>query len=734
MKLSMYSIQAFGLVAGDLVLVGSPNTTINDGANFSSKMVGQFLGPAMSIRWVEKASGQYPTYSGVSVKGQVFRIACTILGTPDAGYDTLVGMLCPEARGTRIRMTCQNTSDTNRQWFVDGVVFPTQSFPSYKTVYFDFTVVSDAWYSVSTTTESTVSVTSSPKTWTININKGNTEVYPVFDFKPTLAKGSGEVWNRLITVYNYTQVAANNWKIDVTAGGIDTSAIIKTATNTTSTMAGITASVPATGGTLTNLASTASFPAFGMVIYDTEQISYTSKTSTTLIGITRGIGGTTAATHANPTTVYYSKMLANGDDLKIFLGNGNGGLTEIPRWIDGINTATTKVWVAMNIAARAIGTLVTGINDGSGGSPSTSITLTAAEGVIPFTNGLMLIGTELIGYGAYKAATKTAFTLSRGTKGTTAAAHLAGVLVRLINEMWMQYGDYTAGPHTQSDTLKPVFSLSASTRTSWVYTGFQDSRYLGADRFNPSTSGATVKTYTVDQDLNNAAPVTTPVADMGVSLTGKGESGLWGGNFPFGYTAAAFTGVDKYNLPANTAFFGDIISGESVAIAKNTLANTWQSASQTYTPAATRTNLQLQMKNASTAAYKTRAAVNVGGLTLTLSSATNSVSEGVPFVSLGAEQAIDYHFQGTLFNDTTGDSLVFDFKMSLNQTLEVNTLMRTIVYLFDNSNAFTALQDYFPRAQLLRVVQGVNNMRYVETGVTGLSIIVSYQYRNTANG
>jgi hypothetical protein len=51
------------------------------------------------------------------------------------------------------------------------------------------------------------------------------------------------------------------------------------------------------------LASTASFPTAGSGFVGNEQFSWTSKTSTTLTGITRGINSTSAAAHANGVAV-----------------------------------------------------------------------------------------------------------------------------------------------------------------------------------------------------------------------------------------------------------------------------------------------------------------------------------------------------------------------------------------------------------------------------------------------
>jgi len=69
-------------------------------------------------------------------------------------------------------------------------------------------------------------------------------------------------------------------------------------TTTINDAAGISATA-----TSVTVASTSGFPAEGRLIIESEVISYTGTTSTTFTGLTRGLEGTTAATHADTTTV-----------------------------------------------------------------------------------------------------------------------------------------------------------------------------------------------------------------------------------------------------------------------------------------------------------------------------------------------------------------------------------------------------------------------------------------------
>ena len=75
---------------------------------------------------------------------------------------------------------------------------------------------------------------------------------------------------------------------------------------------------------------TTAFPSAATIIIDTEQITYTGKTGTTFTGCARGVGGTTAAIHADNAAVryrFYSGLVRNNgtDGWELFTG-----LTERP--------------------------------------------------------------------------------------------------------------------------------------------------------------------------------------------------------------------------------------------------------------------------------------------------------------------------------------------------------------------------------------------------------------------
>lgn len=61
-------------------------------------------------------------------------------------------------------------------------------------------------------------------------------------------------------------------------------------------------------GTTVNVVSTTSFPSYGRLLVDSEQILYYAKTATSFTQLVRGDGGTTAASHSLGATMYHAAL------------------------------------------------------------------------------------------------------------------------------------------------------------------------------------------------------------------------------------------------------------------------------------------------------------------------------------------------------------------------------------------------------------------------------------------
>jgi hypothetical protein len=705
------------------------------GSHFVATIVNTSIQPSAIVNWTITNSGKDPYPSGKTLRGSTIELLIKTTGaTLGADLSALSSVF--DVHDTTLRtLICKDSDDSSRQWYAQCT--PTDMPKNTgKGVTVKLAVKSAYWLTVNDTTESTWSVTASGQTHNYVVSLGNVEALPKIRITPTAAKGvigGGGTYKRFITMYNYTRKAAHAYPIDVTDGGLNTQAIIQDATvsNQINHVGGYTSSDTtfvidtSVGGGLA---------ASGGMWYcqrTGEQGSYTAISAGSMTGIVRGIGGTTATALLDNDILVNSKMLANGDDLLIFVGNANGRLVEVPRWFGTagtaqINSTATKIWISHTFAVRAQGTLAATINNSI-----TTFTLNQPEGDVPTSGGLALCGTEIMTVDSFNTSTNVATGCLRGRFGTTAAGHTAGAKVVFLPQAWMFYGDASAPTPVYSDANKPTISLS-STNSSWVYTAFSTDDQTDVTKWQPIRNGADAVVYTKDQDPLNAAPI-DPVTDIGVSLINKSSQAAWQLTLPFGYTSAAFTNVDRYNLPASQAYYRDAQSGDSLAVTRSTSNNTWQSTSQTFTPAATGFVLQLFLKNVRTTNYTTRAAVSAGGCTVTLDTTTTGTQRGVPNVSLGAEQIITYALNVTLTNNTTGESIQIVHPMETNETVEIDTMNKTVTYLKDNSDIFPALHYFQARNEWFRLVQGTNTISYTETGVTGVDVVFIHKGRsNTA--
>ena len=125
--------------------------------------------------------------------------------------------------------------------------------------------------------------------------------------------------------------------------------------------------------TTINVATTASLSAAGSVLIDSEIISYTAKTATTLTGCTRGTAGSTAAAHVDATgVIQYSTVTINvassgtfsstypgtisiGSELISYTGKGLGTFTGCVRGINGFVSAHSNGDTVAQYASTATG-------------------------------------------------------------------------------------------------------------------------------------------------------------------------------------------------------------------------------------------------------------------------------------------------------------------------------------------------------------------------------------------
>lgn len=411
-------------------------------------------------------------------------------------------------------------------------------------------------------------VVNEPSTWEVNSSGaskslsvlGNWYARPIFEITISGAKTGGFSKRWWKPLYNPLTVA-NNEPYDWTRGGWDTAALVSdtTVSNQINSGGGISAgllTIPidtAVGGGLAT--------GGGMCYVDTEQIYYTSISAGNMIvyddgaGTTgRGWGGTTPATHADNAVLAKSHIMANGQDVRMFNGN-----TEIPRWLGGMNTSATKIWILPSFAPLISMTLDTAIA-GSGTPATITVKKTAANLAmlkrLP-PNFVVWIDSEVFFCSTPVPASYKFNVVGRTKKGTSIAAHASGALVRVLeNDFTLAYGNPLAETIDQDDTRMPMLDLVNSTNTSWVFTELQSEDGLRSASWK---SGITKRTsddiegnshiYTATED-----DVADPASVLGFAAKAFYKNAKWNAeNFvgfislyhPAGFTTVTVTGKKK---------------------------------------------------------------------------------------------------------------------------------------------------------------------------------------------
>jgi len=719
-------------------------SSINAGA-YRAKLRNTDIVTAGSPQYVGGGDGQELKLAGVKLNGKTIEIDFSIVsGVIGDGFDFVAALFDKHDTNTKT-LTMFDMDDSIggglfRSWYVTGRNLGVSA-PKGKNMVAKMALDAEILYTTSTNTETTFAVVADAQTQDFTISVGNISALPVIDISPQTNGGIGQRYWRFCTVFNYTKNPSGPaYPIDVTNGGLDTSALIN--------FTGISVQVN-NGAGYNSSATTIAYdtvvgtlPSVPFMLYRAgEQMRVTARTGTTSGNLTvvRGVNASVATSHADNVVLALSKMAFDGRDIRVLVGTGNGNLAENPYWFGDtgtsvINNTATKIWTPLTIPARATGTLTNSIVSGD-----ISLSITSPDGYFPPSTGLLLIGTEIMSYASYDASTATTPDLTRGVFGTTAASHTAGDTVRHLDPVLLYYGDANASTPLYlsqaasnvavSQALRPPFARGTSTNSSWAYLNFAYSITNLSSEWKTLAPNNTATTYTKDNDPLNAAPV-DPVTDLGVSALNRNGLAQWQLSLPFGYTVASYTTLKRYSLPANAGYVGD--ASALTAIAAGTGGS---STTGTFNSASVSFLARILIRNTTSANWGTRAYMNAAACTLTLSTSTTSDTDGVPSVSLGSENSVTYDLYASLTNTTTGAVISFKFdNMALSSILRIDTLNKTVSYVTDGRK--TNLLPFTPRSNWLELRQGTNTLRWnFLNGVNGtVNVIVKEQYRNNSFG
>jgi hypothetical protein len=566
-----------------------------------------------------------------------------------------------------------------------------------------------------------------PSTQSISVNVtgsgtitpiGNQPALPIITITPIGSGDYGFSTSRFIQIINnnvpdaYNQGTLTHYPLNLTGAGLNTAALI--ADNSNKCLVNVGGGINVSVTTIPYDTVTGVMPSSGLLYIGTEQISYTGKTGTTsgnLTGCVRGVNGTTAATHADNSVIYHSKIKANGDDLRIYVDGA-----EVKRWFGGggINTSTTYIWIDWNQPANSNMTLGAAIA-GTGDVGTITIQNTAANialmSIIPLS-GNVLIGTEIFVYTGVDVGNLQLTGCTRASKQTSAGAHsVADVVYFVTHDVWMYYGNPSISAYVVDDTYKPIFNIASSTNTSWVYDEFRNttnngstSNWVPTTPF-PSAPESNSRYYTATQDT-----LANPATVMGgriERIANGGPSAIyiyWSLYNPCGFTHITVTGK-KYRDTAiwfgslgSFSFRADSIAGAFQVWTESSpsVINTWEALSShsSVSLSGTRPVLLLTWYDRDTSNVIHKNSVEWEAATLVVDSTR------VPTINIAAEQT-SFNLNSVLSNAANGDTMELNLVMQIGNVLTVNTKEKTIT-LADGTNQINALQnmpvraDWFP--------------------------------------
>jgi hypothetical protein len=411
--------------------------------------------------------------------------------------------------------------------------------------------------------------------------------------------------------------------------------------------------------------------------------------------------------------VLAGKMQADGDDLRVFVDG-----YEVTRWLDGIDTANTKVWVSLEFPYPAAS--MTTVDAMLAGETVSSLQVNEGITTMP-AYGILVVDNEVFTYTGKDNALRTFLGVTRAAKDSTAAGHAAGSTVWLCqNDVWILYGNPTASAPPTPTIMMPAFNMSTSTNTSWDYDEF------GADGAERSGAWARYESGGADCYTGNRGASANPWVEIGIRDAVADAFGRWYLYNPCGITDANFQNGERYYAGAawdariQSLSFGGGAWITWYNIPAPALATTWEAWSRN----------QAMLDEYGVALYLAYPGsgaptnyVEAADVTLALNGSYT------PTVLLGDEHA-NYSLACTIANTTTGEAVTIEFHMSLDESLEVDTSDKTVTYLEDGTRQFQALSlAGSPRRDWLPLQPGVNVLRFDDTGTTAVTVTVEWAER-----
>jgi hypothetical protein len=488
---------------------------------------------------------------------------------------------------------------------------------------------------------------------------------------------------------------------------------------------------------------TGTVPNAGTGYVDTEQIRWTGKTGTTsgdLTGVTRGVGGTTAASHADNAVIRVSRMQANGADLRVFIDGA-----EVNRWIASINTTTTKIWFNLTMNQGYSLVLRTALDDSTDYDYiyfAITADSKATVAMMP-QDGIIVHGTEWIKYQKAATGPQRLAVVERGLLGSTKQAHAAGDIFQFMEHaITVCYGNADAvAPATQDatyDNTKPVFLLTSSDNDTWVYdatTLWYDIEGTGrTGGWTPSIGqrlGDVSRYYAIKEDALGGEPAMGMAIgsfQRGTGWTSEYARILWDFYRSCGVDNTTFTG-QKYRTddawPSSTA----LRKSSDGALYTPVWAEATPASPDAWTALAAHNDVAHSgaawMRFGFGVAYA--AGQDSQAFFEILTGTVDFVSANLPTGTL-LSQATNGTLDLILSNAANGDELEVITPMLIGLPLVVDGEAKTVLY--NNTNAHDAITpDDESRDTWLRLQPGNNALTIAATDVGTLEAVLTWHKR-----
>ena len=434
------------------------------------------------------------------------------------------------------------------------------------------------------------------------------------------------------------------------------------------------------------------------------------------------------------TLIGAGKLQASGADLRWVVD-----AEECDFWLAHFNTGHTKVWTVLDFSPGIEMTLGQAIA-GSGVVGEIQVRISGANDRalknLP-EQCLVMIDNEVFVIGGKDLRTRKLAVSERAARNTGMAAHAVDAIIRWLEyDAWLLYGDPEAKAPEIDDSRKPVFDLTLSSNTEWVYNAsFADAAGIRAGSWKPAvvrSNGKLSRVYSATQG-NEAEPASV----IGMEMNAWQRSGRWQGetaviewrlDCPAGVLKVSASGKKRRSGASfpKTAALERSADGRSWAVVWNETtpvnAATWTAwnrpeVSVPFAPFLVRFNLAGSISAVvDNQVHFEAAAVSV-----------KFVGANVPQVGLGGEEQ-NYWFEAELRNLTTGEALRMTLPMLMGETLTVDTNRKQVQY--GTLDLHAAVRDWQPvRGEWMTLEAGENKLEYVAAATGEVSIQISWEDR-----